>query len=253
MPDLLWNDAVEAERIFRRANDLKSGAFIALNMLTAAELCVLGGMNCSLVDQEVWSWWTGKSEADRFTLLKRAIWLMKETGKLELPLDGTELQPGNDLLLHLKAKPGIILAGKLNPSFIALLRRGEGGPSDVRMYGISDERAGLRGVLQEWNTNVRTGIFGTSFGYTLFNREGAVAWLAALAVKPPEQEGLLHRRPPWVIDVHQPGGRGAHGKIEVAAKDGKLLVTSRRPGGGAVKETIDEAGLGRLIGEMIPA
>ncbi|WP_328319027.1 hypothetical protein [Streptomyces sp. NBC_00388] len=230
---------------------------VQLPALSTAELCVLGAMQTTLVDEDAWSWWSGMAEAERFELSAMALKFLVHRGLLDEPDPaqasgaGTEENtPGESVGLPVRPLLAMILAGRTEPSFIVVRREGsKGGPDRMRLYGIAEEGRGLRAVLAEEATGNHVSRFGPAYKYVLASPAEAVRSLLRWVDRAPAGH-RFGRRPSKVIDVYQPNKGSGPGldRFEVRRSSAGLSV-ERNASGAPV--ACDEEALGRQLGELL--
>ncbi|WP_405944074.1 hypothetical protein OHA44_15855 [Streptomyces sp. NBC_00144] len=239
---------------------------VQLPALSTAELCVLGAMQATLVDEDAWSWWSGKAEAERFELSAMALKFLVHRGLLAEPEPGPAEQdpgpgdesgasetgdaPGESVGLPVRPLLAMILAGRTQPSFIVVRREGaKAEPDRMRLYGIAEEGRGLRAVLAEEATGNHVSRFGPAYKYVLASPAEAVRSLLRWVDRPPAGH-RFGRRPSKVIDVYQPNkGMGPDlDRFEVRRSSAGLSVERNQDG---TPIDCDEETLGRHLSELL--
>lgn len=210
-----------AEDIIGQVGQLPPGDTLTLPVLTGIDLCVLGAMNQTLVEREIWSWWTGRSDADRFAAAGKCKARLAERGLVIH--DGAGPQP--------VAALGIIAAARTRPLFIVVCKppkaRESGGPvAELRCYGVGDESYGLRAVLVEQKLSDAKAPLNAGFRYFLCQAGEAARQLAAWACEPPDRKGLGSRKASRQIEVYRPGRGGVPERLEIAHGKHQTTVTS---------------------------
>lgn len=211
-----------AQDVMDRLDHLQPGGSVKLPVLTGVDLCVLGATPQPLVEEQIWSWWSGRSEADRASLAAKCMAQLAERGLISTGPDA-----------GLTGEVAIIVAARTRPAFVALRRpdgiNQSGGPViEQRYYGIADEIRGLRGVLAEQKLSDPENPVNTGYRYFLCPVATAAENLASWAAEQPDKRGFGLRRPTRMIDVYRPGHGAVPGRLEVSARNGQLQVT--RPG-----------------------
>jgi hypothetical protein len=246
-----------AEEFLKFRLELKVGNARVLPRLVAAELCTLGAMNTSLIDEDVWFWWTQVSTADRYPLMLSALKRLVERGLLDPPSDGEPDRPEPEVLLRAKPELAVIAAARTHPTFVVLQHRGDNGDPrfELRMHGIPGTVAGFSGVLAEGRFIVPFPGVGHLFMYAAQTRGGCAETLARIARARQEGSpkiGVLRRRQPWIIDIFLPGEAPVRHRFEVTSEDGKLIVVHQQGKTTMNSERTDEEGLARMIEEALP-
>ena len=224
-------------------------------VLPGAALCVLGAMERSLIDADVWSWWTKKSAADRAARASEVMRWLAEREMLGSPQPGADHDLPPDAALPVRPRLGVVLAGRTRPAWIAIRREGtSGAPDALRMYGIADQMHGLRAVLLESVSSETFAAVGGTYAYALFSPMEAAKSLALWVASPAQRTGLMRRQPPKVIDIYLPGAglRQPADRIEVHPNDDGLWVerqTYREPA--AQRLACDEDALARLLAGVL--
>lgn len=205
MGDPRQEDVDEARRLVEQVE--REGA-VALPALSAAELCVLGAMQSSLIDQDAGAWWTALPDAERITIGALALRFLLHRRLLEPP--DSDAEDGSGELVPVRVRPllGFVLAGRIRPAFVAIRREGaDAVPDPVRLYGIADE-SGLRTVLVEAATHRSIEGFGPGYEYVLSSPAGAVGSLVRWVGRIPASAGD-GPAPRKILDVYRPvSGRG---------------------------------------------
>lgn len=226
---------------------------IKMPVMGAAELCMLGAMSTSLVDEDVQAWWARKSEADRFRLSLIALGNLVHRELLDPPAPGQEDRPSSDVLLRAKPKLAVLLAARTRPSFIALQRAAErADPGEqTRMYGLADTTAGVRAVLAETRMTPEPGL-NCVYMYHLLSAAGCASSLAYSADKDAMRPaaGLLRHRSTQVIDIYRPGNP-PHNDVFKVTRDRQMLVVTRGHEGSAKSVHTDKDGLARMVEQAL--
>jgi hypothetical protein len=249
------SETASVSEILGYAAGLAPGQVKALPLITGAELCTLGAMSASLVDQDEWSWWTGKSAADRFRLSTLALQTLVGRELLDAPPGEEADTPGPEVQLRARPRLAVILTARTRPSFIALQRSGANGdPRDnICMYGISDASAGLRAVL----ATERMGHMppqGNVYLHALKSRAGCAATLAYSACEhlDTSKKALRRKRQTWVIDIYHSADRPYSDRFEVT-RDGETLAAAHDHAGTVTSSVCaDRKELAMLIEKALP-
>ncbi len=246
-PDPRQADVAAARALLDQVD--RDGA-VRLPAMSTAELCTLGAMQSSLIDQDAWNWWTGKAESERDALSAATLKFLTHRKLLDPPGPGTDDPAAENVMLRVRPDLGVILAGRTRPAFIVLSRDGaNGAPRDMRLYGISDQEYGLRAVLAEEATHRQAEWMGPAYLYLLASPAEAamslVRWIDRGAGR------TLRRRPPKMIDVYRGnlGSGPARDHVEVTREGpAGYRVTRTRVGQPADPPAdCDETGLHRLL------
>jgi hypothetical protein len=237
--------------------ELKVGRARTLPYFVAAELCTMGAMNTSLIDEDVWSWWTQMATADRYPLMLSALNHLVERELLDPPADDQTYEPGPEVLLRARPELAVVVAARTRPAFVVLQRLGaDGDPRfELRMYGIPGRVAGFSGVIAEGRFIARYSAIGHKFMYAVQTRAGCaatLAWTARSKTETISKKGVPRRRQPWIIDIFLPGETPVRHRFEVIGEDGKLAVTHNRGQATVNSARTDEEGLARMIEEVLP-
>jgi hypothetical protein len=224
---------------------------VRLPALSTAELCVLGAMQATLIDEVSWSWWSGMTEAERFGLSAMALKFLVHRRLLDEPETGAI---ENDSTEHvaLRARPllAMILAGRTQPAFVVVRAEGaKAAPERMRLYGIAEEGRGLRAVLAETGPGKLPTRLGPTYEYALVSPAEAVSSLLRWIDRAPTGH-KLGRRPPKIIDVYQPdkGSGPARDRFEVR-RSGPAGLRVEHEGSGSRGAPIDgdEDSLGSIL------
>jgi hypothetical protein len=251
------DEATSVHDILEYGAGLTAGQAQELPLISAAELCVLGAMNTSLVDEDVWSWWRERSEADRFRLSMSVLKFLVERGLLDPSQNDAEDRPGPEVRLRARPQLAVILKARTRPSFIVVQRQGaDGDPrQEICMYGISDTSSGLRAVVSAYRFKKRVRSLGNVYLHALQSRAGCASSLAFSAEKNTAEsvwEGLLRRRPTWMIDIYRPGDKPVSDRFEVARDGDMLSVKHWRTGDPSSTMRTSRDDLARLIEDELP-
>ncbi|OIV37170.1 hypothetical protein BIV57_12645 [Mangrovactinospora gilvigrisea] len=183
MQGAIWEEP-SVEAIAARVDRFRPGQMHGFLLLAAAQLCLLGGMNNAVIDEDVWTWWRMKSRADRFALATAGLNQLKRMKlvdeHVEVPRDGNLVGAGS-----VGPALAIMLTARSNPAFVALFRDADG-TSDMRAYGVPDSAGHTSMVLLENRGKPRTSL-GAMYGYVICNREGGTAAMANWLDDAPEE------------------------------------------------------------------
>ena len=178
---------------------------VQLPAVSAAELGSLGALQAALVDDDAWSWWIGMPEAERFQLAAMALKFLVHRGLVDPPgPDAGEVENTDEVALRVRPLLAVILAGRLQPAFVAVRRDGaRSSPDRMLLYGIAEEGSGLRAVLAEEATGKQAAGFGPGYQYALVSPSEAAKSLVRWIKRSPGRL-TIGRRPAKVIDVYRP-------------------------------------------------
>ncbi|MCX5422883.1 hypothetical protein [Streptomyces sp. NBC_00078] len=229
---------------------------VQLPALSTAELCVLGAMQATLIDEVSWSWWSGMTEAERFGLSAMALKFLVHRGLLDEPEPGA-IEDVSTENVDLPARPllAMILAGRTQPAFVVIRAEGaKAAPERTRLYGIAEEGRGLRAVLAETGPGKLPTRFGPAYEYALVSPAEAVNSLLRWVNRAPAGHKLGRRRPK-IIDVYQPnkGAGPARDRFEVhrGGPSGlRVEQGSTDSSGTSAPIDCDEDAFGRLLTDL---
>jgi hypothetical protein len=237
--------------------ELKVGKARTLPYFVAAELCTMGAMNTSLIDEDVWAWWTQMATADRYPLMVLMLQNLVDRGLLDPPADGRDDRPGPEVLLRAKPELAVIVAARTRPTFVVLQRLGaKGDPRfELRMYGIPGSVGGFSGVLAEGRFAAKPSVVGHSFMHAIQTRVGCaatLAWTARSKTETISKKRVLRRRQPGIIDIFVPGEKPVRHRFEITGEGGELAVVHNRGQASVNCARTDEEGLAQMIEGVLP-
>lgn len=225
---------------------------VQLPAVSAAELGALGALQGALIDDDAWSWWIGAPEAERLQLAAMALKFLVHRGLVDPPdPDADRVERADEVALRVRPLLGMILAGRLQPSFVAVRREGAGSPPDrMRLYGIAEEGTGLKAVLAEEATGKHASGFGPGYQYALVSPTEATLSLVRWVGRSPGRRFAIGRRPVKVIDVYRPNTGSGPTLTHLTVTPVPDGFRVERDGDGSPVEG-DEGLLGRLLADVL--
>jgi len=198
MPDITAT-AVErtdaAQRLIEQAQDTE---LVDLVVLSALELCVLGGPKHPLFEEAAAQAWLKLRDRRRKQVITWATESMVKRGLLTENSSSTNGTPG-DGTYSLSPALGIALAARCRPAFIVVTETAVASRRTPRLFALGDEVEPVRGVVVEDPTALpadiakdfpyveKFGPLGKLYRYVLVSPGQAAALLAAWAIAPPPQ------------------------------------------------------------------
>ena len=231
---------------------------VQLPAVSTAELGALGALQGALIDDDAWSWWIGKPEAERGQLAAMALKFLVHRGLVDPPDADTDqaehterAERADEVALRVRPLLAMILAGRLRSAFVAVRRDGAGSsPDRMRLYGIAEEGSGLKAVLAEEATGKHASGFGPGYQYALVSPAEAATSLVRWVKRSPGRRLAIGRRPVKVIDVYRPntGAGPTLSHLTVTPVSDGFRV--ERDSDGSPVEG-DEDLLGRLLADLL--
>jgi hypothetical protein len=201
-----------ARHLIDRAQDEE---LVDLAVLSAMDLCVLGGPRHPLFDEDVARAWSrlGGRQRDKFTeavtesMLQRGLLLDEGLRTSAQPLSGS---------YALKPELGLALAARCRPSFIVVTEAEHQRVRGLRLFALGDEAEPVRGLVLEAPAGPlpdrerdsaatpKLGPLGWIYRYALVSRQQAAEVLARWTLSPPRGPGG-NRPGGYLVSVYQPG------------------------------------------------
>ncbi len=249
-------ERTEAARyLIGRARD----ELVDLVVISALDLCVLGGPRHPLFDEKVARAWLRLGERQRGKLVESATEVMINRGLLIDEGVRTSAQPRSGRYA-LKPELGLALAARCRPSFV-IVTEAEGrdlrGP---RLFALGDEAEPVRGMVVEMPAGLppdreaaypgaaKLGPLGWAYRYALVSPDMSAEVLARWTISPPARSGS---GPPgaYLVSAFQPDRENpAGGPLRVQGDGARAWVGA--PGDRAGAEC-DAAGLRAAMAGLI--
>ncbi len=216
---------------------------VDLVVLSALELCVLGGPGHPLFDEPVAQAWGYLGQGRRRKVMGEVTDGLVERGLLLG--DGAPSAKRDGGVTHaLKPELGLVLAARTRPSSIVVADAVLPDLRAPRFFALGDQSEPVRAVVVEEPTTLpedaagrfphirKLGPLGWLYRYTLLSRERTAEILAELTISPPERDGMVIA-PAWTVAAFYPGSGNrdgermtVHGDGAVARLDGPGVGTS---------------------------
>jgi hypothetical protein len=228
----------EAARwLIARARD---GELVDLAVISAMDLCVLGGTGPPLRDEAVaraWSRLGGRlrdttATAVTQTLLDRGLLIDEGLRTSARPRSGCYL-PGPEL--------GLVIAARRHPRF-AVRTEAEGQDlRGLRLFGLGDQDGLSCGLVAEVPAGLppdreagfpgvrKLGPLGWVYRYVLVSREQAAEVLARWTISPPPPRPGRHRADGYLVSVSRPDGEQSPG-VRVRVRGDGACAQVNSPG-----------------------
>jgi hypothetical protein len=200
-----------ARHLIGRARD---GELVDLAVVSALDLCVLGGPRHPLFDEKVARAWLRLGERQRGKLIESATAIMISRGLLIDEGVRTGARPHSGRYA-LKPELGLALAARCRPSFIVVTEAEGQDLREPRLFALGDQAEPVRGLVVEMPAGLppdreaaypgaaKLGPLGWAYRYALVNPDMAAEVLARWTIAPPQRSGS---GPPgaYLVSVFQP-------------------------------------------------
>lgn len=190
----------------RNLIDQAQDGLVNLVILTALELCALGGPAHPLFDEIVARAWTRLGRRQREQVMDQVTGELVRRGLL---IDTTPQTPqtprassGQPIqTCALKPELGLTLAARCRPAFVVVVQAEDGNRRTLRFFALGDEAEPVRGFVLEMPAGLppdrerefpeagKLGPLGWFYRYVLLSREEAAEILAQWTVSPPLRPG----------------------------------------------------------------
>ena len=191
-------DIAAAERTDAARNliDQAQDGLVDLVILTALELCALGGPAHPLFDEILARAWTRLGRRQRQQVIDQVT---EELVRRGLLIDTTpRTSPGQPIqTCALKPELGLMLAARCRPAFVIVVQAEDHNPRTLRFFALGDEAEPVRGFVLEVPAGLpldrerefpkagKLGPLGWTYRYVLVSRDTAAKILAQWTVSPP--------------------------------------------------------------------
>lgn len=183
---------------------------VDLGLVTALELCSLGGPAHPLFDKVPAQAWTRLGRQQRRQLTEQATQGLGQRGLLVGTASRADSgQPiGTDAL---KPELGLVLAARSRPAFVVIVQAEDRNLRTLRLFALRDQAEPVRGFVLEapglppypgrhFGDVGKLGPLGWLYRYVLVSRDMAADSLARWTVYPPMQPGASG----WLVSVWYP-------------------------------------------------
>lgn len=199
-----------ARHLIGRARD----ELVDLVVISALDLCVLGGPRHPLFDEKVARAWLRLGERQRGKLIESATEILISRGLLIDEGVRTGARPHSGRYA-LKPELGLALAARCRPSFIAVIEAESQDLRGPRLFALGDQAEPVRGLVVEMPTGLppdreaaypgtaKLGPLGWAYRYALVNPDMAAEVLARWTIAPPRQSGSSAPGA-YLVSVFQP-------------------------------------------------
>ena len=194
---------------------------VELVIVSALDLCVLGGPRHPLFEESVARAWMRLGNWSRKKLIESVTERMIERGLLTDDSPQTGFQPPSGTC-SLKPELGLMLAARCRPSFIVVTEVEGQDRRAPRLFALGDQAEPVRGIVAELPTALppdrdrdfpkanKLGPLGWIYRYVLLSRDTAAEVLAGWTISPPRLfDDVLPCA--WLVSVYQPDGKNPVG------------------------------------------
>jgi hypothetical protein len=252
--------AAERTEAARHLIDQAQDHLVDLVIVSAVDLCVLGGPRHPLFEESVARAWARLGNRGRKEYIERATEVMAKRGLLidtsprtsSGPLSGT---------FALKPELGLMLAARCRPSFIVNTEAEGQNLRALRLFALADQTEPVRGLVVEVPAGTppdtdpdgpffsKLGPLGWAYRYVLVSRDTAAELLAKWTMSPPQRPGDVQARA-YLVSVYHPDRQNPAGyRLRVRGDGTRALVDS--PGTGDGDVTPAEYDVDRLRAVML--
>ncbi len=191
--------AAERTEAARNLIDQAQDGLVDLVILTALELCALGGPAHPLFDEILARAWTRLGRRQRKQVMDQVTERLVRRGLL---IDTTPRTSSGQPIETCALKPelGLMLAARCRPAFVVVVQAEDRTPRTLRFFALGDEAEPVRGFVlevpaglppereREFPKTRKLGPLGWFYRYVLVSREAAEI-LAQWTVSPPLRPG----------------------------------------------------------------
>lgn len=212
--------AGERTQAARNLIDRAQDAPVDLGLVTALELCLLGGPAHPLFDQTPIRAWTRLGRQQRGQVTEQATQGLVRRGLLAA---ASRTGPGPSIgACALKPELGLVLAARRRPAFAVIVQAEDHTLRTLRLFALGDEAGPVRSFVLEapslplnpgrdFSEAGKLGPLGWCYRYVLVSRDTAADNLARWTVTPPWRPGapacLGWLVSAWYPDRKTPAGR----------------------------------------------
>ena len=215
--DIAAGERTEAARhLIDRAQD----GLVDLVIVTALELCSLGGPAHPLFDEMPAHAWTRLGRGQRRQAMDQAAQRLARRGLLLEPASRTSPEQPIETRA-LKPELGLVLASRRRPAFALIVQAEDHDPRPLRLFALGDEAGPIRGFVLEapglplnperhFAEVGKLGPLGWFYRYVLVSRNMAAGTLAQWTVSPPVRPGASASSG-WLVSARYPGRKNPAG------------------------------------------
>jgi hypothetical protein len=212
--------AGERARAARNLIDRAQDGLVELAMVTALELCWLGGPAPPRFDEMPARAWTRLGRQQRRLVAEEATRGLGRRGLLAGSTSRTS--PGPPIgTCALTPELGLVLAARRRPAFVVIVQAEDRQPRTVRLFAVGDQAEPVRGFVLETpglppNPGLhfaevsKLGPLSWFYRYVLVSRDMAADALAQWTVSPPLRPGAPAWMG-WLVSVWYPGRKNPAG------------------------------------------
>jgi hypothetical protein len=214
------NAAGEPTEAARNLIDKAQHGAVDLIILTALELCSLGGPAHPLFDEMPARAWTRLGRLQRGQVMDQATQGLVRRGLL---IDSTSRTSPDQPIETCALKPELclVLAARRRPAFALTVQAEDQNPRTLRLFGLGDEAEPVRGFVLEapglplnperhFAEAGKLGPLGWFYRYVLVSRDTAADILAQWTVSPPLRPGASASLG-WLLSVWYPDRKNPAG------------------------------------------
>jgi hypothetical protein len=241
----LEEDIAAAERTeaARHLIDQAQDHMVELVIVSAVDLCVLGGPKHPLFEESVARAWSRLGNRGRKDFIERATEVMVKRGLLidTSPRTGSGQLSGT---YSLKPELGLMLAARCRPSFIVVTEAEGQNLRALRLFALGDQAEPVRGLVAEVPTGLppdkdpdspfvrKLGPLGRVYRYALLSRDTAAELLAKWTISPPRRSGEVPSCA-YLVSVYHPDRQNPAGyRLRVRSDGMRALLDSPGIGDG---------------------
>jgi hypothetical protein len=236
--DIAAGERTEAARnLIDRAQD----GLVDLVIVTALELCSLGGPAYPLFDKMPAGAWTRLGRLPRRQVMDQATQGLVRRGLL---IDTTSRpSPGQPIeTCALKPELGLVLAARRRPAFVVIVQAEDHNLRPLRLFALGDEAGTVRGFVLEatglplnperhFAEVGKLGPLGWFYRYVLVSRDMAADILAQWTVSPPMQPGASASLG-WLVSARYPDRKNPAGyRLRIRGDGTKACLDGLTHGG----------------------
>jgi hypothetical protein len=236
--DIAAGERAEAARtLIARAQD----GLVDLAIVTALELCSLGGPAYPLFDEMPTRAWTSLGRPQRRQVMDQATQGLVRRGLL---IDNTSQTTPEQPIATCALKPelGLVLAARRRPAFVVIVQAEDHNPRTVRLFALGDETGPVQGfVLEEpglpqnperhFAEVGNLGPLGWFYRYVLVSRDMAADALAQWTVFPPVRPGGS-ASVGWLVSARYPDRKNPAGyRLRIQGDGTKACLDGLNHGG----------------------
>ena len=227
----------------RNLIDQAQGGLVDLVILTALELCALGGPAHPLFDEILARAWTRLGRRQRKQVIDQVTGELVRRGLL---IDTTPRTSSGQPIQTCALKPelGLMLAARCRPAFVVVVQAEDHDRRTLRFYALGDEAEPVRGFVlevpaglppereREFPKTGKPGPLGWFYRYVLVSRDAAAEILAQWTVSPPVRPGAAAPLG-WLVSAWYPDQTNPAGyRLRIRGDGAKACLDG--PGHGAL-------------------